>query len=158
MPCPGGAVGEQYLLQILETVEKDPVHCLNDLAFLLHRHISGFAQAYNSRKPEASGGLLMKNFIDDNLRIQLTMEDIARHAHFSVSWAIQLFKETYHVTPYHYYLSRRLEIAQNLLCSTNLPIQEISNQLGFADYRHFSNFFKRWNGISPTAFRSRYAK
>lgn len=149
---------KQYLMKIVETLEKEPVHCINELALLLHSHIAGFSEAYNSNKLEISGGLLMKNFIDDNLMSQLTMEDIAEHVHFSIPWAIRLFRKMYHVTPYHYYLSRRLEVAQNLLCSTNLPIQEISNQMGFADYRHFSSFFKKWKGMSPTAFRSRYGK
>ncbi len=60
-----------------------------------------------------------------------------------------LFKEEYQVTPYHYYLSRRLEIAQNLLFSTNMPIQEIFRRLGFPDYRHFSNLIFPGSRTSP---------
>ena len=136
-------------------MEKEPAYCINELAFLLHRHISCFSEAYNGKVLKTSCGLLMKNFIEQNLTADLTMADIAAHVHLSVSRATHLFKEEYQVTPYHYYLSRRLEIAQNLLFSTNMPIQEISRRLGFPEYRHFSNLFKRWTGVSPTDFRGR---
>lgn len=108
--------------------------------------------------PGTSCGLSMKNYIEQNLTVQLSMEDIAAHVHLSVSRATHLFKEEYDMTPYHYYLSRRLEVAQNLLRSTKMPIQEISKLLGFPDYRHFSNLFKRWTGVSPSWFRNDTSK
>lgn len=151
---PGGKGQGKFLLQMLETLEKDPFNCIDELAFLLHQHISSFSKIYNDAASEASRVLLLKHYIEQNLTVQLTMEDIASHVHLSVSRATHLFKEEYGMTPYHYYLSRRLEIAMDLLCSTTISIQEISMQLGFPDYRHFSNLFKRWTGVSPTRFRS----
>ena len=149
----GGDAKGKYLLQILETIEKEPIHCINELALLLHHHIVSFSEVHNGELLTASCGPLMKNFIEQRLTGELSMEEIAAHVHLSVSRATHLFKEEYNVTPYRYYLSRRLEIAQNLLRSTGMPIQEISKLLGFPDYRHFSNLFKRWTGISPSDFR-----
>lgn len=155
----GGRAQGQYLLQMLEKLEKEPIHCINELAFLLHQHISSFSEVYNdTTPPENSCGLLMKKYIEQNLTIQLSMEDIASYVHLSVSRATHLFKEEFDMTPYHYYLSRRLEVAQNLLRSTKMPIQEISKLLGFPDYRHFSNLFKRWTGVSPSWFRNDTSK
>lgn len=148
----------KYLEQILDILEKEPIHCKNELALLLHHHISCFSEAYNGKLLKPSTGLLMKNFIEQHLRLPLSMDEIAAHVHLSPSRAIHLFKEEFGITPYHYYLSRKLEIAQNLLRSTDMSIQEISSLLGFPDYRHFSNLFRRWTGVSPTWFRNDCSK
>ena len=76
-----------------------------------------------------------------------------RPVHLSRSRAIHLFKETYGVTPYHYYLTQKGELACTLLKCTTLSIQEISEQLGFSDYHHFSGFFRKWYGVSPSGYR-----
>lgn len=43
--------------------------------------------------------------------------------------------------------------AKNLVCGTELQINEIAHQLQFKDSYHFSNFFKKHSGLSPTAYR-----
>lgn len=43
--------------------------------------------------------------------------------------------------------------ARNLLNSTDMPVQEISTTLNFADQASFSKFFKRQSGVSPQRFR-----
>ena len=95
----------------------------------------------------------MKNFIEQNAARPLTIDDIAGCVPLSRSRAIHLFKEAYAVTPYRYYLSLRLALSKSLLERTAMPIQEISNRLGFMDYRHFSGFFRKETGISPSCYR-----
>ena len=34
-----------------------------------------------------------------------------------------------------------------------MTVQEISNHLGFPDYHHFTAFFKKRCGVTPTAYR-----
>lgn len=142
------------LMQIQKLLEKEPTHNKTDLALLLHRHIGNFSEKLNGQLMERSSALAMKTYIDQNLSAPLNINEVADQAHLSPSRANHLFKEEYNVTPYHYYLSRKLEISQNLLRSTSLTIQEISDLLGFPDYRHFSSLFKRWTGVTPTWFRN----
>lgn len=143
-----------FLESILEKLEADPSRCKNDLALLLHHHVSMFSDAYNASIQESSSALSMKNFIDQNLYHDIGIDEIAAHVHLSRSRAIHLFKKVYDMTPYRYYLSQRLEIAQNLLRSTRFPIQEISTMLGFPDYHHFASLFKRRTGMTPTQYRN----
>ena len=79
--------------------------------------------------------------------------EIAKYVHLSRSRAIHLFSETYGVSPYRYYQSQRLELAQAMLRYTSLSVQEISEKLGFSDYRHFSGFFKKECGMPPLSYR-----
>lgn len=146
------------LTQMQAKLEKEPTHCKNELALLLHQHISNFSEAYNGLLLERSCALAMKTYIDQNLTAPLNIDELAAYVHLSSSRASHLFKEEYQVTPYHYYLSRKLEIAQNLLRSTPMSVQEISSFLGFPDYRHFTSLFKRWTGVTPSWFRNDTSK
>lgn len=143
----------EHLLKMKELLESDPSHCKNELGLLLHQHIICFSERLNGQLMEHSAALTMKTYIDQNLTTPLNISEVAAQAHLSTSRAGHLFKEEYHVTPYHYYLTRKLELAQNLLRTTTLGIQEISDLLGFPDYRHFTSLFKRWTGVTPSWFR-----
>lgn len=43
--------------------------------------------------------------------------------------------------------------SQAILSRSSISIQEVSSQLGFKESGHFSRFFKKHTGISPSAFR-----
>jgi AraC-like DNA-binding protein len=40
-----------------------------------------------------------------------------------------------------------------LLADTNLPVEEIGEQLGYREPKSFRRAFKSWTGVSPTDFR-----
>lgn len=143
-----------YLTDIFHTIEKDPVHSANELSLLLHRHIQALSLYMGNQAVSHSQALAMKNLIEQNLTQPLNIETLAAHVYLSRSRALHLFKETYGVTPYHYYLTQKLELAQTMLRCTSLSVQEISDRLGFSDYHHFSGFFKKWSGTSPSRYRS----
>jgi AraC family transcriptional activator of pobA len=42
-----------------------------------------------------------------------------------------------------------------LLLTTALPVQQISDRLGFKNQSHFGTFFRREVGMSPRAFREK---
>ena len=44
--------------------------------------------------------------------------------------------------------------ARRLLCSGDLPIQEVARELHFPDHASFTKFFKREVGLTPQAFRA----
>jgi AraC-like DNA-binding protein len=47
-----------------------------------------------------------------------------------------------------------LRRAKALLCEGAAPITEIALQLGYADPAHFTRAFRRWTGVTPSAYRS----
>lgn len=48
----------------------------------------------------------------------------------------------------------RYRAAMARLQSESVNLEDLSEQLGFSDRRSFTRAFKRWSGISPSAFRS----
>ena len=143
---------EQYLTAIYHTMKKQPVRCAEELALLLHQYIQKLSESVGQNQTP-SQALSLKNYIEQNLMLPLSVEDMAGYVHLSRSRAIHLFKEVYGITPYHYYLTQKGELACTLLKCTTLSIQEISDRLGFSDYHHFSGFFRKWYGVSPSQYR-----
>lgn len=146
---------KQYFCEIFNIIEKDPVNCCHKLALHLHELLQALSLCCGNHRKESARAGTMKNYIEQNLTRPLLMEEIAAHVHLSPSRAIHLFKEAFGIPPYRYYLTQRLELAQSMLLYTALSIQEISDRLGFADYHHFSVFFKKECGLSPRQFRSK---
>lgn len=54
-----------------------------------------------------------------------------------------------------YVLTLRVNEARKLLKTTELPLSEISERLGFENSAYFSNCFKKRTGVSPSEFRKR---
>ena len=48
---------------------------------------------------------------------------------------------------------RRIESAESLLITTDMPLSEIAESCGFDDYNYFSRVFKRQVGISAMRYR-----
>lgn len=52
-------------------------------------------------------------------------------------------------------IRKRMEAARELLCTSGLKIQEISQRCGYTDQHYFSYCFKKYCGESPNAMRRR---
>lgn len=146
---------QQYFYDILDTIEKNSAGCCNALALHLHELIQALASCHGNHLEKHTQAVIMKNYIEHNLTRPLTVEEIASSIHLSPSRALHIYKEAFGMSPYRYYLTQRLELAQSMLLYTTLSIQEISDRLGFSDYHHFSISFKKDFGVSPTQFRRR---
>ncbi|WP_313329399.1 helix-turn-helix domain-containing protein, partial [Stutzerimonas balearica] len=46
--------------------------------------------------------------------------------------------------------------AQRQLAYTDLDVQQIARDLGFADAAYFSRFFRKQAGVTPSAFRAAF--
>jgi transcriptional regulator GlxA family with amidase domain len=64
-----------------------------------------------------------------------------------------VFKEKTGEAPAEYHLNLRLEKACELLRDTNQSVRQIAEDIGFKNQNHFSAFFKRKTGHSPSAYR-----
>jgi two-component system response regulator YesN len=53
-----------------------------------------------------------------------------------------------------YVLRVRIERAKVLLADRHVSISEVAQNVGFGDLPHFDKVFKRYAGITPSAYRS----
>lgn len=93
-----------------------------------------------------------KEILDNSLFTNLTIEELSRQLFVSKMTLTKEFKKKYGITPYSYYLNKKLSQAKLMLRST-MTIKEISDKLCFTDEHYFSGLFKLKVGVSPSSFR-----
>jgi AraC family transcriptional regulator len=84
----------------------------------------------------------------------ITLSDVAGIAALSPYHFLRAFKRAFGQTPHEYLTALRIERAQFLLYSTDLPITEICLSLGFTSLGSFSTLFRRSVGVSPRMYRT----
>lgn len=57
-------------------------------------------------------------------------------------------------SPWDFVEERLVAEAKRMLSETSMPISEISNKLTFQDSTNFTKFFKRFEGKTPSEYRS----
>ena len=92
-------------------------------------------------------------YIAENYEKQITLSDLAATAGLSSNYFCTVFKNETGLN-YSEYLNRfRLEKAKMLLQTTSLRTYEVSERVGFRDYRYFCRIFKETTGITCSEFR-----
>lgn len=92
-------------------------------------------------------------FIDQNLGTELSLQTVADVAHFSPYHFHRIFK-TLTGEPLNGFITRRrIEKSALMLLHQSASISEIAHAFGFGDNAAFSKAFKKYYGVSPTAFK-----
>lgn len=132
-------------------------HEMRTLAALLIDEIAAAVGARSAAEAQPSEDLrLMQQGVQAGLTGRLHLADVAAFAGVSASTAERLFTRHTGVSVARWVVRARVERAQYLLQSTNLPIGAIARATGFKDQYHFSRTFRRSTGSSPTEYRTRY--
>ena len=95
----------------------------------------------------------LQKTIEERFRERLTAVELARSAGFSQDYLAEQFRRHFGMTLQRYLLSRRMEMARNLLLSTELPVKAVAWECGIPDQQYFNKQFRRVCGMSPTLFR-----
>lgn len=95
------------------------------------------------------------SFLERHYMEPLTLEEIAAAAHMSSRTLLRAFSRTLDLTPMQYLSRVRIHRAEELLCTTSASITEIAALVGIDDSNYFTRLFKKWNGVSPRAWRKR---
>lgn len=83
------------------------------------------------------------------------VEEYAKLCNLSTSYFSHLFTKIIGMSPMDYKRHQRINIAKNLLSSTNLTAKEISTITGFKDPLYFTRCFKQLVGQTPSQFREK---
>ncbi|MGN0521066.1 MAG: AraC family transcriptional regulator [Eubacterium sp.] len=91
--------------------------------------------------------------LDEAVESSFNLDRLCSEINYSKNYIINIFKEKYSVTPYQYYLERKIDTAKIYLIHTNMSIGAIAKTLHYADQQYFSSSFKTAVGCSPLEFR-----
>lgn len=84
-----------------------------------------------------------------------SIEEIASLYNMSPNHFIRSFKQYVGMSPGAYRISKRIELACEMLTSTELSVEKVAAAAGYADPLYFSRIFRTHVGCSPTEYRKK---
>jgi AraC family transcriptional regulator len=94
------------------------------------------------------------DYIHARLEQDITLSELADIVQMSQYRFARAFKQSTGLPPHQYLLGQRVERAKKLLIEKQLPIVDISYQLGFASQSHFTATFRRFTKVTPKVYRN----
>lgn len=111
----------------------------------------------NSKKQDSTSGELPNvliesiNYITKNISRTITVKELAKYNHISISTLERIFKEHIGLTPSKYILNQRLSLAETLLREGN-SVSDTTIASGFSDDSTFIKAFKKAFGMTPLKY------
>ncbi|HNX82312.1 MAG TPA: response regulator [Candidatus Omnitrophota bacterium] len=100
----------------------------------------------------------VKRFIERNCFKKITLIDAAASVCLSPKYLSRLFKQSVKMGFSDYKLKIKIAKAKQLLVKANYNINQLSDKLGYQNAESFIRQFKRFTGLTPTAFRKKNKK
>ncbi|MDR3689234.1 MAG: AraC family transcriptional regulator [Fimbriimonas sp.] len=162
------AYGHQNLLALWEALRQTAsgtwaIGSVEQTAALVKALVLGVAQSLSPHeraeipddptRPGRQAATLAIRYIADNMNRPLTLKEIATHANVSTRQLTRLFGTFTGTSPAQYIRVLRLDRASALLTRSELPIKELSHQVGFSDVQYFTRCFTAHFGVPPAAYR-----
>lgn len=122
---------------------------------LLKYMVKKYCRLVNKHSQKSYSLLIQKvtTQIESDLSSDLSLNNLASIFGVNSSYLSSLFKKETGVTLTEYVNKKRVERAKELLLSTNLQIQNISQRCGILDVNYFTKTFKKHTGLTPKKYR-----
>lgn len=98
---------------------------------------------------------IIRRQLDSSVESSYNLEKLCKNINYSKNYIINVFKDKYGITPYQYFLERKIDSAKSYLTHTNASIGDIAKLLHYADQQYFSSSFKKAVGCSPLEYRQK---
>ncbi|WP_028550831.1 helix-turn-helix domain-containing protein [Paenibacillus sp. UNC451MF] len=93
-------------------------------------------------------------YIKEHYDEELSIEAFAERMNMSVSHFSRTFKEVVGEKYVEFITKHRLSVAKQLLCETELKIEEIAERVGYLGSNAFIRIFRKYEGVTPGKYRS----
>ncbi|WP_152025793.1 helix-turn-helix domain-containing protein [Agrobacterium tumefaciens] len=109
--------------------------------------------------PQLRGGLPpriwrdVENYIRSHIGEPLSIEQLARIANLSPSHFLRAFRQTTGSPPHKFVLATRIETAERMLLTTDMPLALIASLTGFSNHSHMTAAMKQYRALTPSALR-----
>lgn len=155
----GMAPEEAYSLSDSYIMKADECNTEKEIHTLHFEMIEAFTKKMGRVK---LGGVYSKqiikavDYINCHINEKLTMQKIADHISLSVSYFSRLFKEEVGYNVSEYITMKKIETASRMFKYSSQSTLEISCQLNFSSQSYFIKVFKKYTGMTPREYRSKY--
>lgn len=132
---------------------------LTDMADMIWKRYGKGAPSHNTGMSRSDG--IIKEFADllvKHINKETSVEFYAEKLCISKQYLSLIVKDKTRVTVGTIISAMRAEAAARLLRDPKMTIQEIAEELSFADQSSFGKFFKKHSGVSPLRYRQNLRK
>ena len=96
---------------------------------------------------------MAKQYIKDNIELNLKVGDVASYCYLGTKQLTRLFKKYQNITPSKYIEQKKIKHIENLISESDLSLKMISEKMNFSSEYHFNSFFKKIYGMPPGEYR-----
>ena len=93
--------------------------------------------------------------LEQNYKANITGAEISKLLGVSTDYLSKQFKSEVGLSPADYLRRYRVAKSMELLCGTDIPINDVATECGFVDFSAYSRVFKSLAGETPSSFRKR---
>ncbi len=121
----------------------------------LFLHIGKAPAKVRESTPQLTQLKNMISFIASNYHGKVTLDDIRLAGNVGKTSCCQIFQKYLNQTPINYLTIFRLRKGAEMLVSTDMPIVDISYEVGFSGASYFAEAFKKHMGEMPSEYRKK---
>lgn len=157
-----GSIGQTLLPMITKTAPANQAlidHLLQGMCAYIASTYSG-----SSVRPDIVKGTLapwqqrlVMQMMRERIFEGISINELADACGLSAGALARGFKKSTGMSPHQWLLSRRVDLALELMADADISLAEIAFNAGFSDQSHFSRVFTQKMGVAPGAWRKSLA-
>lgn len=97
-------------------------------------------------------------YVRQNINQQIDIKQLAELSYMSKDHFIRTFHSKMGTTPMRYIIERKMEHAQLLLTTDDMPVKSVAQATGYYDHSYFNRLFKKEVGMTPQQYRDKGKK
>lgn len=117
-----------------------------------------FAVFQGQREHDDEEILKAQTYIEENYPNDISVEEVAEQAPMSRRTFVRRFKKATQNTPLEYLQRVKVEAAKKALEKGSENISSLMYEVGYNDAKTFRGVFKRFTGLTPQDYRSKYSR
>jgi AraC-like DNA-binding protein len=94
-----------------------------------------------------------KEYIDEHVASPITLDKLSENVYLSPFYLSRLFKKGTGYSPIKFVIQKKMELAKELLASTDLKVNAIAYRIGYQNPYYFYRLFKKIVGVTPSEYR-----
>lgn len=141
MECHDRVMACETLSELQQTVEQEML--------IIFAHINNRKKMQQDQFVERANAYIQSHFNQ-----KITLEEVASVVYLHPNYFSELYKVKTGQNFSDYVTQVRIEKAKHMLSNSLLRVIDISEQVGFTDYRYFCKLFKKYTGFTPLEYRS----
>ena len=138
---------------IFDAFLQEDEYLSEELSCLLERLFVEIARGIKNKKSEKTPLSKSVRYINEYYTSEIRTTNLAKMENMCMTAYNKAFKNQFGKSPVNYIISLRMQLAIELLETSDISIKEISFMCGYDDFNYFTRLFKQYVGKTPSEYR-----